>query len=270
MGETQRVTSDDDPIQLDGPAADEGTLDYGRSFADVYDRWYADVSDVDATVERVVELCTGTEGRVLELGIGSGRLALPLAARDLRVTGIDLSTSMLDLLATKPGANAIDVITGDMADADQLVAGPFDVVLVAFNTFFNLDTAAQQARCVEAVARLLGSTGSFLVEAFVPADPPERVERDLSATRVELDRLVLAATEHDPANQTITGQHVDITEAGVRLRPWRIRYATPVQIDAMAADAGLGLAERHSGWRGEPITPSSTTHVSRYVAKELT
>jgi len=99
----------------------------------------------------------------------------------------------------------------------------------------------------------------------VPAEPPDRIERDLSTTRVGLDRLVLTATEHDPASQTVTGQHVDITDAGVRLRPWRIRYATPVQLDAMAEAAGLRLAERSAGWDDEPFDDDSVVHVSRYV-----
>jgi SAM-dependent methyltransferase len=260
MSETRSVMADDEP---ESPVSTPP--DYGRSFADVYDSWYADVSDVDATVRRVAELCAGTERRVLELGVGSGRLALPLVDAGLVVTGIDLSDSMLDLLAAKDAAGSVAVVHGDMAVADTLVDPPFDVVLVAFNTFFNLASEDQQRRCLEGVARLLSPTGCLLVEAFVPTDPPDAVERDLSATRVELDRLVLAATEHDPTAQTITGQHVDITEAGVRLRPWRIRYATPVQIDAMATRAGLALAERHAGWEGEPLTGSTLTHVSRYV-----
>jgi SAM-dependent methyltransferase len=261
------VIRDDAATPEDEPIGAPSTLDYGRSFADVYDDWYADVSDVDATVEHVAELARAVGGgRVLELGVGSGRLALPLAARGLDVTGIDLSDSMLDLLAAKPDAAALTVHRGDMAEADILVDGTFSVVFVAFNTFFNLDSEQRQRRCLTAVARILEPGGSFVVEAFVPIDPPDHVERDLSATRVELDRLVLAATEHDPAAQTITGQHVDITEAGVRLRPWRIRYASPVQIDDMAGDVGLVLAARHAGWRGEQVTATTTTHVSRYIA----
>lgn len=263
MSETRRVS---DPLHPDDPGDDP--LDYGRSFADVYDDWYARVSDVDATVARVADLVDASGGgRVLELGIGSGRIALPLAARGLAVEGIDSSPSMLDLLAAKEGSEAIKVHHGDMSVADTVVHGPFQVVLVAFNTFFNLDTEVQQQRCLDGVARLLDPTGSLLIEAFVPTDAPATVERDLSATRVERDRLVLAATEHDPARQTITGQHVDITADGTRLRPWRIRYATPVQIDALAAASGLVLAERHANWSGEQITPTTTAHVSRYVPR---
>ncbi|MBK5222699.1 MAG: class I SAM-dependent methyltransferase [Acidimicrobiia bacterium] len=260
-----------DPDPLPHPSRPIGP-DYGTSFADVYDDWYAEITDVAATADHVAELArspadpAGTGARrVLELGVGSGRIALPLVERGLHVVGIDSSPSMLDLLRAKPGAAAIELHEADMAAPDLVAPGPFAVVLVTFNTFFNLDDAARQQRCLEGVARILAPGGSLVVEAFVPADPPDRVERDLSTARVSLDRLVLTATEHDPASQTVTGQHVDITDAGIRLRPWRIRYATPAQLDEMAATAGLRLADRHAGWSGEPFDDDSNLHVSRYV-----
>lgn len=249
-----------DPTPPRGP-------DYGASFADVYDDWYAEITDAGATATRVLHTSTlAGGGPVLELGIGSGRIALELLRRRLAVVGIDASPAMLDLLRAKPGADLIEVHEADMAEPDRVVDGPFSVVLVTFNTFFNLDDAARQQRCLEGVVRVLAPAGSLFVEAFVPGDPPPGVERDLSPARVTLDRLVLTATEHDPATQTVTGQHVDITlDGGVRLRPWRIRYATPAQLDEMAARAGLRLAERHAGWSGEPFGEDSTVHVSRYV-----
>ena len=241
--------------------------DYGASFADVYDDWYADITDAGATADRVLHLSTAAgAGPVLELGIGSGRIALHLLRRRMRVVGIDASPAMLEQLRSKPGAELIEVHQGDMAEADRLVTGPFSVVLIAFNTFFNLDDVDRQQRCLEAVARLLAPRGSLLVEAFVPGDPPSDVERDLSTARVTFDRVVLTATEHDPRAQTVTGQHIDLTvDGGVRLRPWRIRYANTAQLDEMAAAAGLRLAERWAGWHGEPFDADSRTHVSRYV-----
>ncbi|WP_195210561.1 class I SAM-dependent methyltransferase [Actinomarinicola tropica] len=240
--------------------------DYGASFADVYDDWYADVTDAAATADHVARLVEAAGGgRVLELGVGSGRLALAMADRGLRVAGIDVSPSMLDLLRAKPGAARVDVHEGDMAEPDGVVDGPFAVVLVAFNTFFNLADERRQRRCLEGVARLLVPGGSLLVEAVVPGDPPPTVTRDLSPSRVTLDRVVLTATEHDPATQTVTGQHVDMgVDGSVRLRPWRIRYATPDQLDAMAAAAGLHLLDRTAGWDGEPFDDDSAVHVSRY------
>lgn len=244
--------------------------DYGASFADVYDDWYGQITDAEATAARVVALAAAVPGpaagRVLELGVGSGRLAVPIARRGAEVTGVDSSPAMLELLGSRPGADRVRPVPGDMARVDELVTGPFAVVLVAFNTFFNLTTNHDQRRCLAAVARVLDPSGSLLVEAFVPGDPPDRVERAVSPTRVDLDRVVLTVTEHDPATQVVTGQHVDLVDgAPVRLRPWRIRYATPDQLDALAAAAGLRLAERHADWGGAPFTDDATHHVSRYV-----
>jgi SAM-dependent methyltransferase len=242
--------------------------DYGASFADVYDDWYATITDADATAQRVASLAdqSGID-RVLELGVGSGRVALPMAARGLQVTGIDASTRMLERLAAKEGAEQVAVVTGDMAAADRLVTGPFGVILIAFNTLFNLTTESAQRSCLTACARLLGPGGSLLVEAAVPGDAPERVTRDLSTVRVELDRVVLSATEHDPSSQVVTGQHVDITDGSVRLRPWRIRYLTPAQLDEMAARAGLELVERHADWVGTSHRSDDPQHVSRYRSR---
>src|SRR5690606_1239173 len=105
---------------------------------------------------------------------------------------------------------------------------------------------------------------SLVIEAFVPAERADGVERDLATARVDHDRVVLTATEHDPDAQTVVGQHIDITAAGVRLRPWRIRYLTPAQLDDLAARAGMHLVERHAGWSGEPFDGDSPVHVSRY------
>lgn len=245
--------------------------DYGQSFADVYDKWYANVSDAAATARYINAIATGTTSpNVLELGIGSGRVALPIAAKGLPVTGVDSSQAMLDLLVSKPGASAVTTLLGDMAVVDELVNERFGVVVVTFNTFFNLASLARQKRCLRAVAKVLTSDGSFVLEAFVPENLNNTanatgVRRGLSPIRVTRDALVLSATEHDVASQTVVGQHVEITEGSVRLRPWEIRYATPSQLDAMAEEAGLVLAERHSGWAGEPFTATSDVHISRYV-----
>lgn len=257
--------------------------DYGHSFADVYDKWYANVSDAAATARYINAIATGTTSRnVLELGVGSGRVALPIARKGLAVTGVDSSQAMLDLLAAKADSSTVRSLLGDMAVVDELVEQHlgnqhFGVVVVTFNTLFNLASAERQLRCLRGVARVLADDGSFVVEAFVPdvlgSDTPgssvprseSMLRRELSPTRVTRDSLVLSATEHDLVKQTVLGQHVEITEAGIRLRPWEIRYMTPTQLDEMAAKAGLTLAERHAGWAGEPFTADSGVHVSRYV-----
>lgn len=243
---------------------------YGDRFADVYDDWYEDVSDVGSTVERVVALAGPRGGRVLELGAGSGRLALPLAARGLEVWAVDASTAMIDRLRAKPGADRVHPVVDDMASltAAGLDDGTFGVVLCAFNTLFNITDTGGQRRCLARARDLLGPDGRVVIEAFVP---PPGDERDAAVGAVEprhigLDEVVLTVSRLDPASRTITGQHVQITESGVRLRPWVLHYASPDQLDALAADAGLRLVERHAGWHGEAFTPTSGAHVSVYGA----
>jgi SAM-dependent methyltransferase len=236
---------------------------YGDRFADVYDDWYAEVTDVAACTQRVAELAGS--GPVLELGVGSGRLALPLAARGLEVHGIDASRAMLDRLRAKPAGDRIRLTCGDMADLELTDSPPFAVVLAAFNTLFNLPTADAQRRCMERVASLLAPGGLFVVEAFVPAEPPARGPASAIVPRhLGVDEVVLAASQHDEAAQTITGQHIHITEAGIRLRPWHLRYAPPDELDAMAAAAGLALVSRHADWQGTAFGPDASVHVSAY------
>ena len=241
---------------------------YGEGFADVYDDWYASVSDVEATADLVAALAGG--GRVLELGVGTGRLALPLVARGLDVWGVDASTAMLDRLKAKPGGDRVQAVRGDFGALDTVdVEGPFAVVLAAYNTFFNLPDEAAQRRCLASVSRLLAEDGSLVVEVFVLDVDPGAPAGVVAPLVVEVDRVVLQVTMRDPERQTVAGQHVTITEAGVRLRPWFVRYATPAQLDAMAAEAGLELERRAAGWRDEPFDDDADRHVSIYRKRYL-
>jgi SAM-dependent methyltransferase len=239
---------------------------YGDRFADVYDDWYGDVTDAAACTARVAELCEAAGGGpVLELGVGSGRLALPLVEHGLEVHGIDASAAMVERLRAKPGGDRVRVTLGDMADVALADPPPFAVVLVAFNTFFNLATEAAQRRCLGRVADLLAPDGWFVLEAFVPeAVEGTGIDGALTPRHISADEVVLSVSQRDRAAQTITGQHVHVTEAGIRLRPWHLRYASPEQLDALAADAGLRLTWRNAGWGEEPFTDQSAVHVSAY------
>ena len=233
---------------------------YGEGFADVYDDWYADITDVAATTATLAEFAAG--GPVLELGIGTGRLALPLSAAGVEVHGIDSSAAMLDRLRTKPGADAIRAVQGDMVDG--LPDGPFSLVFVAYNTFFGLLTEARQQACLHAVAARLRPEGAFAVEAFVP-EPDHESAPSVTVRSVAVDRVVLSVSTADPEAQRAEGQYIDITEAGgVRLRPWSIRWATPAQLDEMAAAAGLRLVARWAGFDRAPFDAESARHVSVY------
>lgn len=241
---------------------------YGDRFADVYDDWYGSITDTDACVAAVADLARG--GPVLELGVGTGRLALPLAARGIAVTGVDSSPAMLDRLAANDtaatsgaGGRAVEGVLGDMADP-PVGDRTFAVVLVAYNTLFNLVDPADQQRCLASAARRLRPDGTVVVEAFVP-DTSAGATDDVRPREVTADRVVLSVSRADPTSQEVQGQYVDITESGIRLRPWHIRWSTPDQLDGMAGAAGLVLAERWSGWDRSPFdAEAATTHVSLY------
>jgi SAM-dependent methyltransferase len=242
---------------------------YGDAFADVYDDWYPDVTDAAACVDRVAALASASGGGpVLELGAGTGRLALPLAARGLDVVAVDASAAMLARLRAKPGSDRVRVIEADMSalDAPDTPALPTDVgvVLVAYNTLFNLPDDAAQRACLTAVARRLRPGGRLVVEAFVPADDRDR-ERAVSVSRFDPSEVVFSVSVHDPGAQVVVGRHVQVSARGGHIRPWRLHYLRPSELDAMAAAAGLVLEDRWSDWRCTAFDDHSATHVSVYL-----
>lgn len=235
---------------------------YGDRIADVYDDWYGEITDTTACVTSLRQLAGA--GPVLELGVGTGRLAIPLAEGGLRVSGVDSSPAMLERLRAKPGGGAVEAVTGDMVDP-PVGDRRFSLVFVAYNTLFNLTEPGAQQACFRNIAALLTDGGRFVVEAFVPI--PDRVgPTDVVVPRtVSADRVVLSVTRSPAGEQTLLGQYIDISEAGIRLRPWHIRYSHPDQLDAMAEEAGLTLASRSAGWRDEAFDADSPAHVSVYV-----
>lgn len=230
---------------------------YGRSFADVYDEWYAS-TPADGLVAFVTARAAAGAA-VLELGVGTGRLALPLAAAGYAVTGLDASSEMLERLAAKPGGGAVTPLLADAADPDAYPPDSADVVLAAFNLVFNLCGPGDQAACLRGCARALRPDGVLILEAFVPEVVTER-RTDLVTRSVDAGGVVLIATDTDPADQVTHGAHIEITETGTRLRPWRIRVATPDTLDALAADAGLVLTERWADTSGTPFVEGDSTH----------
>ena len=234
---------------------------YGDSFADVYDEWYGDISDIEATTRTLLALAAAAGGtRVLELGVGTGRLAIPLAEVGLEVHGLDTSERMLQQMAAKPRGSEVLAHLGDMVDA--MPAGPFAVVFVAYNTFFNLLTAQRQQACFDAVADRLIDGGFFVIETFVP-DPAHDPASSITVRSIAVDRVVLSVSTADAAGQRAEGQFIDITEAGgVRLRPWSIRWATTSQLDEMASASGLALNDRWEAFDGTAFTTESERHVS--------
>ena len=237
---------------------------YGDRIAAVYDAWVA--PKIDASTADAVEFLASLAGAgaALELGIGTGRIALPLAERGVRVSGIDASEAMVARMREKPGGAEIPVLIGDFETLP--VDGSFALIYVTFNTFFGLLSQEAQVRCFASVAGRLAAGGAFVIEAFVP-DPTlfDRGQR-VSTTRVEVDRVQLDATVHDPVLQRTTTQHVMIGREGIVLLPVQLRYAWPSELDLMARLAGLRLEARYATWRRQPFTATSPSHISVYVA----
>jgi SAM-dependent methyltransferase len=233
---------------------------YGERIAEVYDAWPGVPADTDATVAFLAARAGG--GPALELGIGTGRVALPLAARGVQVHGVDASPAMVARLRAKPGGDAVPVELGDFAEVHT--PGPFTLVFVVFNTLFGLLDQDAQVRCFARVAERLRPGGRFVVEAFVP--DLGRFDRGQRVGVLELGGglVRLEASELDPVGQRISFQNAVLTEQGIRFYPGRLRYAWPAELDLMARLAGLALEERHGGWDGEPFTAASRRHVSVY------
>jgi SAM-dependent methyltransferase len=214
-----------------------------------------------AVLEPAVEFLfalAGT-GRALELGIGTGRVALPLAQRGVAVHGIDLSEEMIARLRAKPGADAIGVTIGDFATAR--VDGTFSLAYVVFNTIGNLTTQDAQVACFRNVADHLQAGGCFAIELGVPElrrlPPGERfVPFDVSERHLGFD-------EYDVADQRAVSHHYHRSSDGTfEQSSLPFRYAWPAELDLMARLAGMTLRERWAGWTREPFTNESTSHVS--------
>jgi SAM-dependent methyltransferase len=236
-----------------------GPATYGDRISEVYDSFYA-LGDTAATVEFLASLAGS--GPVLELGIGTGRIALPLTERGIEVHGIDASEAMVAKLRAKPGGADVPVTMGDFADVG--VGGLYSLVFVVFNTFFALLTQEDQVRCMRNVAAHLADDGVFVLSGFVPDlsrfDRGQRVH----AVRLDLDAVVLDVSIHNSADQRVDAQHVVIRDGNVHTYPAQLRYAWPSELDLMARLAGLALRERFGGWEREPFDSSSVQHVSVY------
>jgi SAM-dependent methyltransferase len=232
---------------------------FGERVAERYDESTAEVFE-PAVVEPVVELLFGLAGdsAALELGIGTGRIALPLARRGVRVHGIDLSEAMVARLRAKPGAEQIGVTIGDFATTT--VEGRFSLAYVVFNTIMNLTTQDEQVACFRNVAAHLEPGGCFVVEVMVPAlrvlPPGETFHAfDVSEGHLGFD-------EYDVANQGLISHHYRLVDGAYERLSMPFRYVWPAELDLMARLAGMTLRERWGGWAREPFTSESTMHVS--------
>lgn len=211
-------------------------------------------------IEPAVDVLAGLagSGRALELGIGTGRLALPLAARGVAVHGIDLSRAMVARLRSKPGGDAIGVTIGDFAATH--VEGSFAVAYLVFNTIMNLTTQAAQVACFRNAARHLTLGGKFVIECMVP--DLRRLPPGQSAVPFHVSPTRWSFDVYDLATQTMRSNYVEVVDGRGSYRSVPFRYAWPAELDLMAELAGMRLCERWESWTRKPFTSESSQHVS--------
>ena len=235
---------------------------FGERVAERYDQSAADMFDpskIDPVVDFLAELAS--DGSALELGIGTGRIALPLTQRGVRVHGIDLSEAMVARLRAKPGADQIGVTIGDFATTT--VDGRFSVAYLIFNTIMNLTSQDEQVACFQNVAAHLQPGGYFVIEVGVPdlqRLPPGETVRPFTVTPERL-----GFDEYDIAAQGMISHHYWVEEGKLEVFSAPFRYVWPAELDLMARLAGMSLRKRWSSWNREPFTSESREHVSVWV-----
>jgi methyltransferase family protein len=239
--------------------AEEGY--FGEHIAAQYDEnsgWMFDPAVVGPAVETLAELAG--DGAALEFAIGTGRIALPLSER-IEVAGMDNSEAMLARLREKPGAGRIRALTGDMSATR--VEGEFSLVYLVFNTIFNLTSQDGQVACFENAAAHLPPGGRFVIEARVPE--LQRLPLGQTVLPWRADPGGMSYYVYDTVTQGLSGRHYEFDDGRVISNPIEMRYAWPAELDLMARLAGLRLEHRWAGWRREPFTALSPSHVSVYV-----
>lgn len=235
---------------------------YGRVWAPHYDDIY---EEIDQSTIELLAGYAGRGGRALELAIGSGRIALPLAAAGVEVVGVDISEEMVSLLRAKPGGEAIEVVIADFADVP--VEETFPLVYLAFNTLFALLDQDRQVECFANVARALEPGGRFVLDSFVP----DLQRYDHMNTRLGVSSITSNEAHayelaiHEPLTQRVIAHHVRRLEDGTTVvLPVTIRYVWPSEMDLMARLAGLALEQRWGWYDRRPFTERSGQYVSVY------
>ncbi len=242
-----------------GDPVDDADGYFGEPVAAAYDEESAEMFDpavVDPAVEVLAALAGG--GRALELGIGTGRIALPLARRGVPVHGIDMSRAMVARLRAKPGGQAIGVTIGDFAVTT--VEGTFSLAYLVFNTIMNLTAQEAQVACFRNVAAHLEPGGCFVIEVHIPQLrllPPGQ-----NVVPFQVSPARLAFDIYDTATQAMSSNYVEIAGGRAKYTSYPFRYVWPAELDLMAQLAGLRLRERWGGWQREPFTSDSGKHVS--------
>jgi SAM-dependent methyltransferase len=232
---------------------------FGERVAASYDESSVEMFEHDV-VQPAVDLLADLagSGRALELGIGTGRIALPLSQQGVPVHGIDMSRAMVARMRAKPGGDTIDVTIGDFATAT--VDGTFSVAYLVFNTIMNLTTQEAQVACFRNVAAHLEPGGCFVIEVMIP--DLRRLPQGQNVVPFHVSPTKWAFDVYDVATQATSSNYVEVVDGRGTYTTIPFRYVWPAELDLMAQLAGLRLRERWAGWRREPFTSDSGKHVS--------
>ncbi|MEU6379291.1 class I SAM-dependent methyltransferase [Streptomyces sp. NPDC046909] len=233
--------------------------------AALWDRWAATYNEVSLgpagpAAHALAELADG--GPALELGIGAGRVALPLARHGVRVLGLDASEEMTQRLLSRRDDLPVDILIADMAVFE--VPGPFALIYVVSSTFYLLTTPERQISCLQSCSRALSADGRLVIEAAVPGTIALPLEKGVYVRAVEPEYVKLSVIAHDPVTQTLRSQEIRLDEAGLHFLPVTRRYTHLSELDLMARTAGLCLEARYEGWNLAPFRAGSPRHVSVY------
>jgi SAM-dependent methyltransferase len=237
-----------------------GDNTYGDAYADVYDAMFEDREDTSVVAGLLHDLAGA--GDVIEFGVGTGRLAIPLAARGHRVYGVDNSKKMLDRLVAKPGAGGVTPVLADFVDAK--IDARASLVFCVFHTIYLLGTQDAQVRTFVNAAAHLPVGGRFVVEAFVHDRRKLADDQEVVVTHIQERSATIRLGIFDPATQTIRTQKVTIDSDGVSFLPNRLRVIHPPELDLMARLAGMRLESRWSDWERRPFDAHSNNHIAVY------
>jgi len=237
---------------------------YGDRSAPIYDSRFAPSAvETDQAVSVLTQLANG--GRLLDLGTGTGRLAIPLAQAGVDVVGVDISDAILARLREKADSDKVNIIRGDIRDIS--IDGTFDVVLLGFSTLAGLPTRDDQQKILYNARKHLRPDGYLVLDLFVPDVHDIARGNCLSLYRVDSDRVVLGAATYEPIAQTFASQIVVLQETGIKMYPASGRYIWPSELDYMAAAAKFDLEARWADWKKAPFAAQCQMHISIYRAK---
>ncbi|HET8892554.1 MAG TPA: class I SAM-dependent methyltransferase [Gaiellaceae bacterium] len=240
-------------------------LEYGENIAPVYDSIIASEVNTDDAVAFLTELAAEHDAHtLLELGSGTGRLLFPLQAAGLEVAGIELSPAMIERMRAKPGGAQLDVLVGDMTEFE--LDRRFDLILIAFNTLYCLDSSERQRACLRTAAGHLSPGGLLVIETHLPYPLTRMPARGMTPLALDHGRAVLAAYRHDQLGQVIETTAIILSSDGIGVYPNRNRYAWPAELDLMAELSGLTLLERFADWNKAPFTGYVDSQLCLYEA----